>query len=114
MASPEEPGGIFMLCGGASILSSLQSERKKRREMRRKLPGRIHHCNNKHFQKLGNPLSINHPSCPWGAWDSGRILEQHEEALSTPRNGVPHPEGQDFTRNNLQDLGGRSVSSVLV
>lgn len=76
MASPEEPGGISVLRGGASILTSLQPERKRRRrETRRKLPGRIHHHNNKHFQKLGNSPRNQPPNVSPCARRGGSPLE---------------------------------------
>lgn len=98
--------------------------------MRRRLPARIHHYNNKHFQKLGNPPSNQAPIvslCAWRAGSPWKCLGFHQDpgmvqgrqqkswegALSTARNGVTLPEGQDFTWS-LQGLGGHGVSSMLV
>lgn len=66
MASPEEPGRTFVLHCGASVLTSLQPER------RRRLPGRIHHHNNKHFQNLGKPPSNQPPIVSLCAWRQGK------------------------------------------
>ncbi|NXD40059.1 KSR2 Kinase, partial [Copsychus sechellarum] len=76
---------IFVLHCGASILTSFQPWR--RREMRWRLPGGIH-PQQQTLPKAGKPPAISHPWCPcvpgelavlWSAWDSGRILEWHEE-----------------------------------